>query len=127
MSKLNNNMEWYRMGGGGMWMNDADDKFLAPEEPKALLEELARRLSYRQVNADKKHRFPVGSLVELSSGVRAFVVHQGRDCDMTPLYYLSLESDGLEPGFWDDKFNRMKSSGGYGEGSLKLIRCQNAH
>lgn len=58
--------------------------------------------SYRQVNADKTHKIPIGSLVELPTGARMFVVYQGRDCDMTPLYWLSAKRDDTEhdrPGF----------------------------
>ena len=46
--------------------------------------------SYRQVNADRTHGIPVGALVEIiDTGVRMFVVWHGRDCDQTPLYWLS--------------------------------------
>jgi hypothetical protein len=55
--------------------------------------------TYRQVNADKKHAIPIGTLVELVNdntdfdedykGVRLYVVHHSRDCDQTPLYCLS--------------------------------------
>lgn len=45
--------------------------------------------SYREVNAAKIHKYPLGALVELDHGVRLWVVHHARDCDQTPLYCLS--------------------------------------
>lgn len=55
--------------------------------------------TYREINAEKVHAIPMGTLVEIqpmddddsSTGVRLFVVHHGRDCDQTPLYYLSAD------------------------------------
>lgn len=79
--------------------------------------------TYRQVNAEKEHQVPVGSLVELETGARLFVVYQGRDCDMTPLYWLTPSKDDLEEED-DDSRNqarKMKWSGGYSEGSLKVV------
>lgn len=65
--------------------------------------------TYRQINAAKSHTIPVGSLVECGGsddsyrdGIRLFVVHHGRDCDQTPLYYLSADPDDTKeerPGF----------------------------
>lgn len=75
--------------------------------------------SYRQVNAEKPHNIPLGALVELPSGVRLFVVHHGRDCDQTPLYYLSPDSDDTteeRPGWRNRSW-----SGGYSEISLTPI------
>lgn len=46
--------------------------------------------SYREVNAAKVHRYPIGALVEFNHGPRLWVVHHGRDCDQTPLYSLSF-------------------------------------
>lgn len=56
--------------------------------------------TYRADNAKKSHRFPLGTLVEIKTqtdpkwvgvrdGMRLFVVYCGRDCDQTPLYWLS--------------------------------------
>ncbi len=85
--------------------------------------------TYRQVNAAKTHAIPLGSLVELCSapefpdprdGARLFVVSQNRDCDMTPLYYLSLDpcdTEELRPGFRNPGW-----SGGYQEHALTVIR-----
>jgi hypothetical protein len=55
-----------------------------------------QRRTYRQINAAKTHSIGIGALVEMDSGVRAFVVHLGRDCDQTPLYYLSIDEDDTE-------------------------------
>ena len=77
------------------------------------------RRTWRQINADKKHDIPVGTLVGLDNGVRMFVVFHGRDCDMTPLYYLSADPTdterrvaGLRNAGW---------SGGYSRGSLTIV------
>ena len=82
----------------------------------------------KQINAEKTHRIPIGTLVEVAhTGVRAFVVKHARDCDMTPHYYLSMEQsdigktatecgsigEGFRPGHW---------SGGWPEYSLKVVR-----
>lgn len=53
--------------------------------------------TYRQLNNEKTHKFPLGALVEYrpeegyKNGFRAFVVKQSRDCDGTPGYYFSLD------------------------------------
>jgi len=65
--------------------------------------------SYREINAEKKHGIPIGSLVELESGARAFVVGHTRDCDQAPLYSLAIDPE-------DCKFS---TNCGYGEESLK--------
>ena len=51
----------------------------------------------RENNLELKHRYPIGSLVEVSSdfdqgdnGLRLFVVRHSRDCDGEPLYDLSF-------------------------------------
>lgn len=50
--------------------------------------------TYRQINAQRKHRFPIGALLEIAeTGTRAFVVRQTRDCDQTPMYSLCLDPD----------------------------------
>ena len=50
----------------------------------------------RENNFEKRHAIPIGTLVQLETGARAFVVFYGRDCDQTPLYYLSLDADDTE-------------------------------
>lgn len=75
--------------------------------------------TYRQVNAEKKHQIPLGSLVETEDGVRLFVVHLGRDCDQTPLYWLSHDKDDTE--VERQGFRNRWWLGGYAEESLKPI------
>ena len=75
--------------------------------------------TYRQVNAEKRHAIPIGTLVQLETGARAFVVFHGRDCDQTPLYYLSLNADDTEevrPGWRNPGW-----IGGYSEGYLTVV------
>lgn len=75
--------------------------------------------SYRQVNAERQHTIPIGTLVELSNGARAFVVCYGRDCDQTPLYYVSLDSDDTVrrvPGWKNSSWQ-----GGFAEQSLTVV------
>jgi len=45
--------------------------------------------TYREINNATAHKRKIGDLVELSSGVRLFIVALNRDCDGTPLYSLS--------------------------------------
>lgn len=79
--------------------------------------------SYRQVNAEKRHAIPLDALVEVESGERLYVVMQGRDCDQTPLYWLSMEghteklNEHMHKGDW---------FGGYLEESLTVIKLPNA-
>jgi hypothetical protein len=77
--------------------------------------------TYRQINRTKSHSIPVGSLVEYTeTGVRLFVVMQGRDCDETPLYWLSPDKDDTEverPGFRNQSW-----IGGYPECSLRVVQ-----
>jgi hypothetical protein len=60
----------------------------------------------RENNLEREHQIPIGALVELDSAsefsdtefnrvVRGYVVAQGRDCDGTPLYYLSMDPQDL--------------------------------
>ena len=54
--------------------------------------------TYRQENKEKKHQFPIDSLVEdVETGVRLFVVEHTRDCDGSPLYSLSFKMSGDLP------------------------------
>lgn len=75
--------------------------------------------SYREINAEKSHGIPLGSLVELESGVRLFIVYLGRDCDQTPLYWLCDDPEDTEPD--EDGFRNRRWIGGYPEDSLKVI------
>ena len=77
----------------------------------------------------KKHAVPVGTLVEMLetdqetedyTGARLYVVHHGRDCDKTPLYWLSPYKDDM---VWDDeRFANPKWIGGYSEDSFRKVR-----
>jgi len=76
--------------------------------------------TFREENAEKKHAIPIGALVEVvGTDARLFVVHHGRDCDMTPLYELCADKDDIEqrePGFRNRGW-----VGGYSEDSLAII------
>lgn len=83
----------------------------------------------KEVNLTKVHSIPMGSLVECladprypshTDGVRLFVALQGRDCDGTPLYWLSPYSDDLVQE--DARFANHKWIGGFPEDSLEVIR-----
>lgn len=76
--------------------------------------------TYRQVNAEKGHKVPVGTLVQLENGARAFIVHQGRDCDQTPLYWLSLDEEDTV----QERTGWMNHGwvGGYSEDSLLVVK-----
>ena len=89
------------------------------------------RKTYKEGKLEKRHNFPVGSLVEFAvssdpledhdmDGVRLFVVHHSRDCDGTPLYCLSANRN-------DTKQERTGSANrswvnGHPEDSLKLVQ-----
>ena len=87
------------------FINIADLK--DPKDPKGS--------SYRQVNAEKDHKFKIGTLVELDNGCRLFVVKHTRDCDMTPLYSLAPDLEDLENNFM------FGWSHGYGEDYMKMV------
>jgi len=75
--------------------------------------------TYKEVNAGKAHKFPIGALVEDQvSGVRLFVVGYARDCDMTPLYTLSPYHPKEENEYKRD-FKRLH---GYDEETLVVIK-----
>ena len=50
----------------------------------------------RENNMEKGHNIPLQSLVETAEGLRLYVVMHGRDCDGTPLYWLSFQKDWSE-------------------------------
>lgn len=95
----------------------------------------------RQENMELQHTIPLYTLVELDydnyakyGGLRLFVAYHGRDCDGTPLYYLTHTADciGYKPGRPGDDaseedrmrymFRRGAYRGGFGEHSLTIIR-----
>lgn len=76
--------------------------------------------TYREVNAEKTHHIPIGSLVELHDGVRLFVVYHGRDCDKTPLYWLSHDPGDTVQEY--PQFRNQSWVGGFPEESLKVIQ-----
>jgi hypothetical protein len=71
--------------------------------------------TYRQVNADKTHTIPLGTLVELDTGERLRVMLHTRDCDMTPMYSLGVSGDE------DDPVDEMKWRHGYCDESLTVV------
>ena len=76
--------------------------------------------SYKEVNLDKKHNITIGSLVEIESGVRLFVVSLDRDCDGTPLYSLCVDKDDIVR--YSEHFGNPKWDRGYSERSLIIIK-----
>jgi hypothetical protein len=94
-----------------------------PKDPKGR--------SYKEVNMERQHSWPVGSLVEINAdeehdqngGVRLFVAECGRDCDGEPLYWLAMTIEELGKTSEWYKQNRVfrKLEGGYSEESLTLI------
>jgi hypothetical protein len=74
----------------------------------------------REMNAEKTHQIPLGTLVEVRrTGVRLFVVFHYRDCDETPLYALCADKD-------DNKqerkgFTNSNWPNGYTEDGLKVV------
>ena len=94
-----------------------------PNSPFIHIADLVNRetgKTFREENAEKQHAIPIGALVELDDGVRLFVVNHGRDCDQTPLYYLSHDPEDTmqERNGWKNR----SWVGGYGEESLTIIR-----
>jgi len=82
--------------------------------------------TYREENAEKAHAISIGTLVEINyedgeeNGTRLFVVYNGRDCDMTPLYGLAADPSNTEqkqPGRANPKWHT-----GYSEDCLTVIR-----
>jgi hypothetical protein len=78
--------------------------------------------TYKETNLGKKHKFPIGSLVEIGNdagydwewaSVRLYVCEHARDCDGMPLY--SLGNDGC---MRTDEMHH-----GFSEDCLTLIRC----
>lgn len=94
-----------------MLINLADCK--DPDDPQGR--------SYRQINSEKVHSIPIGSLVEdVDTDIRLFVVYHARDCDQTPLYCLAMDPENtvkLRECFYNDDWIN-----GYPEHALRLIR-----
>jgi hypothetical protein len=74
----------------------------------------------REMNAELQHKIPIGALVEDETGVRLFVVHHNRDCDMTPLYCLGADPEDTKQE--REGFANHKWITGYPEYCLKVIR-----
>lgn len=83
------------------FINVADLK--DPDDPQGM--------SYREINAEIIHNIPLGALVEIDNGARAFVVKHTRDCDRTPLYSLAIDPEDCQ----------FSMDHGYDEKSLKQI------
>lgn len=80
--------------------------------------------SYREVNAAKTHKYPIGALVEYNHGPRLWIVYHARDCDQTPLYCLSVNPTDTKierEGFYNDSWVN-----GIPEEYLTFIRMVNA-
>lgn len=90
--------------------------------------------TYREMNLEKVHNIPLGTLVEVDfddsyledpvKGLRLYVVEHSRDCDGTPLYSLSHVKKWSENMMGEQfkVFARWMLSTGYSESSLKIIK-----
>lgn len=52
--------------------------------------------TFREINQEKKHNIPIGTLVEFGDGCRLWVVYHARDCDKTPLYCLCVDREDTD-------------------------------
>ena len=76
--------------------------------------------TFRELNAEKKHNIPRGTLVEIISwgddcdykGMRMYVSAHGRDCDQTPLYILGSSKE--------ETYHKCGFSG-FGEENLRVV------
>ena len=66
----------------------------------------------KENNLEKKHKYPLNSLVELENGERLYIFKHTRDCDGSPLYSLGF------------KFNEEVLSSGHGEESLTPLTSE---
>jgi hypothetical protein len=71
--------------------------------------------TYRQVNAEKPHAIPIGTLVELETGERLRVMAHTRDCDQTPLYSIGVSDEGR------GEYEKTKWHHGYCDESLTVV------
>jgi hypothetical protein len=109
------------------WQGVLDESEYRPKYPDSPFIHVADLVNketgktYREENAELVHNIPVGALVEdAETGVRLFVVHHGRDCDMIPLYSLAVDPEDTgqkKPGFGNWTWHT-----GYSEEYLKVIR-----
>ena len=107
------------------FINIAD--LIDPDDPQ--------KRTYREINAIKNHSIQVGTMVEVKNRnydnypyknyPRAFVVHQGRDCDQTPLYSLSLDPLDTQPK--NQTLNHMTWDSGYSEENLIVVSDVNPY
>lgn len=75
--------------------------------------------TFRQVNASKTHKIPVGTLVEVSdSKERLYVKNHTRDCDQTPLYSIGML---LDQGFDRNVYGYNTWNHGYTEDDLTVV------
>ena len=72
--------------------------------------------TYRQVNAEKPHAIPLGTLVELETGERLRVMAHTRDCDQTPLYSIGFSDQGC-----GEEYEKTKWHHGYCDESLTVV------
>lgn len=87
-------------------------------------------LSYKERNLKEGHKIPVYSLVEINfgpeKGMRMFVAWHGRDCDGTPLYWLTNNIHRRPLGSIPDNETFLDKvlrgwEGGYSDDSLIFI------
>jgi hypothetical protein len=64
----------------------------------------------KENNLIRKHKYPIGSLVELEGGERLFIMAHTRDCDGSPLYNLGFN------------WNKETISHNHGEDALNLVK-----
>lgn len=72
----------------------------------------------KENNLARNHNIATGTLVETEEGLRLYVSYCGRDCDGTPLYWLSFEETIDQSSIYE----RGKQTGGYSEETLKIVR-----
>lgn len=75
--------------------------------------------TWRQENSELQHNIPLGSLVELETGERLFVIKHNRDCDQTPMYSLGMNHEINRE---DNMFSKLHH--GYSEESLKVVETK---
>ena len=79
-------------------------------------------ITYREENKAKKHKYPIGALVEVPNegNIRLYVIEHSRDCDESLLYVLGTKD--LNP-YSDEtkRFYNLKAYHGYSESCLVLV------